>query len=54
MHGVHDAFGDVGKGRARLLSGDGARQDSRADQEQAFLAEQAQTIEELFVGIRVP
>jgi hypothetical protein len=49
MHGVDGAFGNVGKGGARLLRRDGARQDARADQEQALLPEQAQAIEEFFI-----
>ena len=53
MHGMDDALGDVGEGDAGLLGGDRAGQDARADQEQAFLAEQPQAIEKLFVGIRV-
>ena len=53
VHGVDDALGDVGKGGARLLRRNGAGQDARADQEQALLPEQAQAIEEIFVGGRV-
>ena len=53
MHGMDDALGDVGEGDAGLLGGDRAGQDPRADQEQAFLAEQPQAIEKLLVGIRV-
>ncbi len=36
-----------------LLRRHGARQNARADQEQAFLPEQPQTIEKLFIGIGV-
>ena len=53
MHGINDALGDVGKGHAGLLSGDRAGQDTRADQEQALLAEQPQPVEKLLVGIRI-
>jgi hypothetical protein len=52
-HGMDNALGDVGEGDARLLGGDRAGQDPRANQEQAFLAEQSQSIEELLVGIRI-
>ncbi len=41
------------KATLACCAGDRAGQDSGADQEQAFLAEQPQSIEELFVGIRV-
>ena len=54
MHGVHDALGDVGKGDAGLLGGNRAGQNSRADQEQALLAEQPQAIEEILVGTPRP
>ena len=53
MHGMDDAFGDVGKGRARLLRRDRAGEDARADQEQALLPEQTQAIEKLLVGARI-
>ncbi len=53
MHRMDDALGNVGEGDARLLGGDGAGQDACADQEQAFLAEQPQTIEKLLVGMGV-
>jgi len=41
MHGVHDAFGDVGKGDAGLLRRNRAGKNARTDQEQTFLAEPA-------------
>ena len=53
MHGIDDALGDVGEGNAGLLSRHRAGQDARADQEQAFLAEQPQAVEELLVGIGI-
>ena len=52
-HGMNDTLGDVGEGDACLLGGDCAGQDPRANQEQAFLAEQSQSIKKLFVEIRV-
>ena len=36
MHGVDDAFGDIGKGSTGLLGRDGAGKNPRADQEQAL------------------
>ena len=53
MHGIDNAFGDVGEGNAGLRGRHRAGQDSRADQEQALLAEQPQAIEKLLVGIRI-
>ena len=53
MDGVDDAFGDVGEGDAGLRGRYGAGQDPRADQEQAFLTEQAQPIEEFLIGMGV-
>ena len=53
VHGVDDALGDVGKGGAGLTRRDRAGQDARADQEQALLAEQAQPVEKLLIGIGV-
>ena len=53
MHGVHDALGDVGKGDAGLLRRHGTGKNAGADQEQAFLAEQPQAIEEVFIGSRI-
>src|SRR5204863_417765 len=52
-HGMDNTLGDVGEGDACLLGGDCAGQDPRANQEQAFLAEQSQSIKKLFVEIRV-
>ncbi len=54
VHGMDDALGHVGKGCARLLRRNGARENPRADQEQALLPEQPQPVEEILVGIGVP
>ncbi len=47
VHGIDDAFGDIGKGNAGLRGRHRAGQDAGADQEQAFLAEQPQTDQEI-------
>ena len=53
MHGIDDALGDVGERKSRLLRRHRTGQDARADQEQAFLAEQPQPVEKFLVGIRI-
>jgi len=53
VHGIDDAFGDIGKRNAGLRGRHRTGEDARADQEQALLAEQAQSIEEFLVGIGV-
>ncbi len=50
---MDDPLGHVGEGDAGLLRRDGPGEDAGADQEQALLPEQAQAIEELFVGARI-
>jgi len=53
MHGIHNAFGDVGKSDARLLRRNRAGENAGANQEQAFLAEQPQPVEEILIGVCV-
>ena len=49
MHGVNDAFGDIGKCSAGLLGRNRTGKNPRADQEQALLTKQPEPVEKFLV-----
>ena len=53
MHGAHDAFRDVGKGGPANCADTEPARIPDPDQKQVFLPEQAQAIEQIFIGLRI-